>query len=121
MRASSRLLTTPKHAHTYTPVIAVRSFPITPCNMGRISDAIIQDHKELKEYHDKIMSASDHKVQTEYQNQFVWELARHSVAEEIVVYPAMEKHISNGKEMADRDRQEHQAVSTPYRQQMDTR
>jgi hypothetical protein len=41
---------------------------------------------------------------------FVWELARHSIAEEIVVYPAFEKHVSNGQKMAEKDRAEHQQV-----------
>jgi hemerythrin superfamily protein len=75
-----------------------------------VSDAIIHDHNELKTYYDKIMSSEDHATQTEFQNQFVWELARHSIAEEIVVYPAMEKHIPNGKDMAEKDRQEHRSV-----------
>ncbi len=36
------------------------------------------------------------------------ELARHSIAEEIVVYPAFEKYIENGKAMAD----EHSPLAT---------
>lgn len=71
---------------------------------------IIEDHKELKSYYDKIMNSSDHDEQTRYQNLFVWELARHSIGEEIVVYPAMEKHIPDGKALAEKDRQEHRAV-----------
>ncbi|KAJ9149640.1 HHE domain-containing protein [Coniochaeta hoffmannii] len=78
--------------------------------MGRVSDVIIHDHNELKTYYDKIMNSADLETQTEFQNQFVWELARHSIAEEIVVYPAMEKHVPNGKDMAEKDRQEHRAV-----------
>jgi len=94
----------------YAPAFAVRSFSATSFNSARVSDAIIEDHKELKSYYDKIMNSSDIKTQTEWQNQFVWELARHSIAEEIVVYPAMEKHVPNGKDMAEKDRQEHRTV-----------
>ena len=79
--------------------------------MTTISDAIIHDHKELKDYYGKIKNASDSDTKTRWRNQFVWELARHSIAEELVVYPAMEKHITpGGKQMADKDREEHQVV-----------
>lgn len=80
--------------------------------MGTVSDAIIEDHAELKAYYEKIMKSNDHDDQTRWQNQFVWELARHSVAEEIVVYPALEKHVVNGKAIAEKDRQEHRIVSS---------
>ncbi|KAB5580444.1 hemerythrin HHE cation binding domain-containing protein [Coniochaeta sp. 2T2.1] len=110
LRAAPRLFTKPQLASIYTPAFAVRSFSATARNDGRVSDAIIEDHKELKSYYDKIMSSHDPKTQTEYQNLFVWELARHSIAEEIVVYPAFEKHVPDGKNMAKKDRQEHRTV-----------
>ena len=38
-------------------------------------------------------------------NQLIWEVARHAVGEEIVVYPLMEKHMGEeGKRLADEDR-----------------
>lgn len=79
----------------------------------RVSDPIIKDHRELRDYFKKIMAAKedDHDTQVRYQNQFVWELARHSIGEELVVYPAMQKHLGEqGKKMADKDREEHQKV-----------
>jgi hypothetical protein len=49
--------------------------------------------------------------QTRWANQFRWELARHSVGEELVIYPAFEKNLGpEGKRMADEDRAEHQTV-----------
>jgi len=77
---------------------------------GRVSDVIKEDHRELKEYYNQIINSSDHDVQTRYQNLFVWELARHAVAEEIVVYPVMEKSMPNGKAVAQKDREEHVKV-----------
>lgn len=112
LRAAPRLLTRSQLTPICTPAFAVRSFSATSLNSGRVSDAIIEDHRELKTYYDKIMNSADATTQTEYQNQFVWELARHSIAEEIVVYPAMEKHVINGKDMAEKDRQEHRTVSS---------
>lgn len=78
--------------------------------MGTITERIVHDHKELDEFYNNIINATDADTKVRWQNQFVWELARHSIGEELVVYPAMEKHLPNGKEMADKDRQEHLRV-----------
>ena len=80
--------------------------------MGAVSDAIQHDHRELEEYYDQIKNANDADNKVRWQNQFTWELTRHSIAEELVVYPAMEKCLPNGKEMADKDRREHYSVSS---------
>ncbi|KAL4896917.1 hypothetical protein BDV59DRAFT_209412 [Aspergillus ambiguus] len=77
---------------------------------SRISDAIKQDHRELESYYTQIVESNDADTQTRYQNQFTWELARHSIGEELVVYPAFEKSLDDGKAMADKDREEHQSV-----------
>jgi len=78
--------------------------------MATVSEKITHDHRELEEYYNNILNASDNDTKTRWQNQFTWELARHSLAEELVVYPAMEKHVPNGKEMAEKDRGEHRTV-----------
>lgn len=75
-----------------------------------VSDAIKHDHRELEQYYDHIIKATDADTKTRYQNLFTWELARHSVGEELIVYPALEKYVDGGKALADRDRQEHQKV-----------
>jgi len=76
------------------------------------TEAIKQDHAELKDYYGTITApGASRETQKEYQNLFVWELARHSIGEEIVIYPAMEKHMGHkGKAMADKDRAEHAEV-----------
>jgi len=77
-------------------------------NQTTISDAVIHDHRELEEYYEKYTNASDIKEKTEWANQFRWELARHSVGEELVLYPAMEKYMGEkGKKLADNDRADH--------------
>ncbi|KAF9176755.1 hypothetical protein BGZ51_009652 [Haplosporangium sp. Z 767] len=78
--------------------------------MNRVSEAVKHDHRELEEQYSNILAASTEDEKTRWQNQFTWELARHSTAEELIVYPAMEKYLPNGKEMADKDRAEHQTV-----------
>ncbi|KAL2171408.1 hypothetical protein VTG60DRAFT_3051 [Thermothelomyces hinnuleus] len=76
----------------------------------RVSDRIKHDHRELEEYYNNIKGAPRDDDKVKWQNQFVWELARHSIAEELVVYPAMEKHVPDGVRLAEKDRSEHQQV-----------
>ncbi|KAE9377467.1 hypothetical protein N431DRAFT_461073 [Stipitochalara longipes BDJ] len=79
--------------------------------MSTITAAIKKDHRKLEEYYHNILNASDIDTATRWQNQFTWELARHSIAEELVVYPAFEKNLGEkGHEMAEKDRAEHQSV-----------
>ncbi|KGO69336.1 hypothetical protein PITC_095180 [Penicillium italicum] len=75
-----------------------------------ISNAIKKDHREIESYYDKIINASDKDEQTRFQNLFTWELARHSIGEELVVYPIFEKLLPGGVEMANKDRKEHLKV-----------
>jgi hemerythrin superfamily protein len=82
--------------------------------MSTISAAITKDHRELEQYFNEVINNqhdTDH--QQRYGNQFVWELARHSVGEELVVYPAFEKYLgAEGKQIAEEDRKEHHEVCT---------
>ena len=94
-----------------SPPKFIRTFTMSTAAMTKVSDAIINDHKEIKECYRNIKSAPDDDAKTRWRNQFVWELARHSIAEELVVYPAMDKYItSGGHEMAEKDREQHQMV-----------
>ncbi|OTB03944.1 hypothetical protein M426DRAFT_59470 [Hypoxylon sp. CI-4A] len=75
-----------------------------------ISAVIHQDHRQIEKYHDKIVKSNDRDTQRQYQNAFVWELTRHAIAEELLVYPTMETGLNHGKDMADKDRAEHQVT-----------
>ncbi|KAJ7481839.1 hypothetical protein FB451DRAFT_1556028 [Mycena latifolia] len=78
----------------------------------RLTDAIKEDHEEMYEYHSNYKkSAGDLDAQARWAHQLAWEIARHAVGEEIVVYPLMEKHLgAQGLKLADHDREEHQHV-----------
>ncbi|WBW71658.1 HHE domain cation binding protein [Schizosaccharomyces osmophilus] len=79
--------------------------------MSRISDVVFKDHRELQDQYKKIKTAKDADTAIRWQNQFVWELARHSIGEEIVVYPKFKKYLGEvGAELAEKDRNEHQIV-----------
>ena len=84
--------------------------------MATISQAVTNDHRELEHCYHQIINSTDHDHQERYGNQFTWELARHSAGEELVVYPAFEKHMGmRGHNMAEIDRKEHHHVSHTLR------
>ncbi|EEQ85106.1 hypothetical protein RJZ56_002515 [Blastomyces dermatitidis] len=76
--------------------------------MVSISDSIKKDHRELQAFHNQIVNADNDIIKARFQNQFVWELARLSAAEELLLYPAFEQHLADGKERVDKDRERHQ-------------
>ena len=89
-----------------------QSIRIRVAALSTITNAITKDHRELEQYYNEVIGSNDHDHQERYGNQFVWELARHSVGEELVVYPALEKHLgSQGHQMAEHDREEHHKAS----------
>ncbi|KDQ09305.1 hypothetical protein BOTBODRAFT_164979 [Botryobasidium botryosum FD-172 SS1] len=88
-----------------------RPKPASTPSENTISSAVVQDHDELREYYQRIKAAADDDERTRWANQFRWELARHSIGEELVVYPEYERLLgAEGKELADRDRADHQEV-----------
>ncbi|KAI1263993.1 hypothetical protein F5Y18DRAFT_93137 [Xylariaceae sp. FL1019] len=94
-----------------------------PATMATVSDAVTKDHRELKDYYNEVVSSDDPDHKQRYGNQFVWELARHAVGEELVIYPAFEDYLgAKGKEMAEEDRAEHRRVKEELKefQKMDS-
>lgn len=79
--------------------------------MARISDALMADHRNLESFYDRLVHTDDGDEQTRLQNQFTWELARHVVGEELVVFPALEKHLRDPD--TSQQRREHQLVGRP--------
>ncbi|KAF9481768.1 HHE domain-containing protein [Pholiota conissans] len=75
-------------------------------------EAIADDHQEMYSYYDEyVKNAGNAQAQGRWARQFTWEVARHAVGEELVVYPLMEKHLGvKGKQLADNDRADHQKV-----------
>ncbi|KAJ6187019.1 hypothetical protein N7519_001927 [Penicillium mononematosum] len=76
----------------------------------RIIDTIKKDHREIESYYGKIITSKDPDEQTRFQNMFIWALARHSIGEELVLYPLFEKTLSDGVQMANKDRDQHMQV-----------
>jgi len=65
----------------------------------------------MYEYHENYTKAANADERGRWARQLTWEIARHAVGEEIVVYPLMEEYMgAKGKELADEDRAQHQHV-----------
>ncbi|CAA7270420.1 unnamed protein product [Cyclocybe aegerita] len=74
--------------------------------------AVADDHNEMYEYYDQyVKNAGNPEAQGRWARLLTWEVARHAVGEELVVYPLMEKHLgAEGKRLADGDRADHHVV-----------
>lgn len=75
-----------------------------------IIDKVKQDHKELKEAYSnykKYHKQGDKDKANKWFNQFVWEVLRHSVTEELTLYPLIALQGEKGQQLADKSRAEH--------------
>ncbi|UJR34954.1 hypothetical protein I4U23_027732 [Adineta vaga] len=77
--------------------------------MTLISAIVIEDHVDVKNAYKQYLAAKGNMNEREHwANYLLWELTRHCVAEELILYPAFEKYMgSAGKKMADEDRADH--------------
>jgi len=64
----------------------------------------------MYDYYDQyVQNTGNPQAQQKWANQLMWEVARHAVGEELVVYPLMEEYLGpDGKSLADQDRADHQ-------------
>jgi hypothetical protein len=99
-----------QHRYNYTSLPSGRSNNTKPGTPSRISQVIKNDHRQLEYYYRRIKDSQDAEEKLRFQNAFVWALARHSIGEELVVYPEIENRISGGDGIAEKDRQQHQIV-----------
>ncbi|KAI0508349.1 hypothetical protein F5B22DRAFT_401348 [Xylaria bambusicola] len=96
------------YAESHFPGAKVES--LGHSQIWKVSEAIKEDHKQLKDYYHRAVNSKDPDEQERYGNAFIWELARHSIAEELVVYPAFERDVQDGQNIADNDRDQHQTI-----------
>jgi hemerythrin superfamily protein len=75
-----------------------------------IDDYIIQDHNEIKALMSKYIATQDRNEAMRWYNQFVWSLARHSHAEELILYPLWKKDLANGEFIVEDSISDHQKV-----------
>lgn len=94
-----------------SPFVYLRATMATASSRSLIA-AIKQDHREIEAFFDQYKKAAgDIDAQTRWSNQFTWEVARHSIGEELVVYPLLEEALGDkGHQLAEQDRHDHQYV-----------
>lgn len=78
------------------------------------------DHREMMELIDQIERSSDAGQRRDLADTLIAEVMRHAVAEEMYVYPAMEKHIPNGTDEVEHDKEEHDEIVQVMKQLEDT-
>lgn len=71
---------------------------------------LIKDHREVEEYFDSFARADDPDEKSRIARDIISEIVRHSVAEEVWLYPTARKVLPDGDEIAEREIAEHAAV-----------
>ncbi|QCU79164.1 hemerythrin domain-containing protein [Citricoccus sp. SGAir0253] len=80
---------------------------------GRETDAVdilTADHRSMLELLGQVEGETDPQRRRDLADTVIAEVVRHSVAEEMYVYPAMEKHLPNGPEEVEHDKKEHDEI-----------
>jgi hemerythrin superfamily protein len=80
-------------------------------NMNKpIEDLLIADHKSTMAFIDEFEKADNDDDALRWLRQFIWDLARHSIAEEIILYPMYKDRIPNGGNLWNKSLEEHRRL-----------
>jgi hemerythrin superfamily protein len=69
-----------------------------------VVEILTTDHREMTELVGRIEGTSDPARRRELADTLIAEVMRHAVAEEMYVYPAVEKHVPGGSEQVEHDK-----------------
>ena len=78
-----------------------------PATEPDVVDVLSTDHREFLDLVGQIRATTDPVARRDLTDTLIAELVRHSVAEEMFVYPAFGDYVANGEEAAQHDAQEH--------------
>lgn len=81
-----------------------------------VLDVLATDHREVEELIELLTASNDPAHRRELADQLIGELVRHSVAEEMYVYPAMRDHVPDGDKAVEHDTEEHKQLETLMKQ-----
>jgi hemerythrin superfamily protein len=81
-----------------------------------VLDSLTTDHREAAELFDQIAASTDPVARRDLADSLIGELVRHSVAEEMFVYPAIRDHLPDGQAVVDEDVREHKELETLLKQ-----
>jgi len=104
------------HPHLGEKGVSTTTGPVHSANKP-IELLIMEDHNEVRSLYKNFQNAATKEEATRWYNQLVWEIARHSVAEEVVVYPLFEDKLGDwGKHRAELSRKEHHTVKVELKE-----
>ena len=75
-----------------------------------VVDILTADHREMLELLARVEASPDPEQRRDLVETAIAEVMRHAVAEEMYVYPAVEKHMPNGAEEVEHDKREHDEI-----------
>jgi hemerythrin superfamily protein/carbon monoxide dehydrogenase subunit G len=81
-----------------------------PATGEDVVDILTTDHREVTDLLLQIRTATDAATRRDLADTMISELVRHSVAEEMYVYPAMKKHLPDGEAAVEHDVAEHKEL-----------
>jgi hemerythrin-like domain-containing protein len=81
-----------------------------------VVDILTTDHHEVLDLIAEIKRSAVAADRRDMADTVISELVRHSVAEEMYVYPAMRKHLENGNEAVQHDVEEHKELETTLKE-----
>lgn len=84
--------------------------PNTSESAHDVVDVLTLDHREMEDLLDQIQRSPDATERRDLTDTLIAEVMRHAVAEEMYVYPTMEKRIPQGTEEAEHDKEEHDEI-----------
>ncbi len=81
-----------------------------------VVEILASDHREFFDLIERILTAGEGAQRRDLADMLISELVRHSVAEEMYVYPAMRDSVPDGKSAVDHDTQEHKQLEATMKQ-----
>jgi hemerythrin superfamily protein len=81
-----------------------------PTTGADVVDELTTDHREATTLLDELLSAGNPETRRDMADTVITELVRHSVAEEMYVYPAMREHLPDGEQAVAHDIEEHKEL-----------
>lgn len=77
---------------------------------GDVVDILTADHREMVGLLELIETTADPEERRSLADSAIAEVVRHSIAEELFVYPVYEREVPDGKDEVEHDKEEHQEL-----------
>jgi hemerythrin superfamily protein len=94
----------------------VTAIPHTDPQSQDVLDLLMQEHREVEALLDQISQPEQNPDSRDIADRVIAMLVKHSVAEEMYVYPVMAEYLENGPEEVDHDKGEHQELEELLKQ-----